>query len=420
MSTFSLSSAVSLEDPEQLFRVIEVVGQGSFGIVCTCEHITTGAIVAIKFIEIEDEEDESGNKGLLRELDIMKSSNGCAQMVQYHGSYLKEGHLMIVMEYCNGGSVQDIIKLCKVQLTEDQIGAILYHMLEGLQYLHTNKILHRDVKAGNVLLTSDGKAKLADFGVSARLMNADQKQKTVVGSPYWMSPEVIISTGYDHKADIWSLGITCLEMAEGRPPHYEISPMRVIFIIPHRPPPTLHDPSRWSPEFKNFVDSCLNKDPALRPTTVELLNHPFITRHKPQADLVIKELVEKNIPVLAEARAKKAAEGSDEDSDDEDNGANGLSISCGSVLRINTITKHAEVLGGKDRGESFDKTVVYRSFTPGASNEEEGSGTVIFQKGNTVLFRRGDADEGEGEDPEAYSSGSVVSQGSVIEHTTTL
>jgi len=408
MTTFSLSSAVSLEDPEQLFRVIEVVGQGSFGIVCTCEHLTTHAVVAIKFIEIEDEEDEPSNKGLLRELDIMKSSNGCPYIVQYHGSYLKEGHLMIVMEYCDGGSVQDIIKLCKAQLTEEQIAAIACQMLEGLQYLHTNKILHRDVKAGNVLVTSEGRAKLADFGVSARLMHSDQKQKTVVGSPYWMSPEVIISTGYDHKADIWSLGITCLEMAEGRPPHYEISPMRVIFIIPHRPSPTLHDANKWSPEFKNFIDLCLNKDPSQRPTTVELLNHPFITRSKPQSEQVIKELVLHNIPLLVEARARKAAEGSDDESDEDgENGANGLSISCGSVLKINTTTKHAVVVGGES-----DRTVVYRSFTPGQSGHEDDdeSGTVIYQKGSTVLLRRGENVEGEGEDPEAYDSGSFVTK----------
>jgi len=386
--------------------------QGSFGLVCTCEDLSTHNIVAIKFIEMEEDEEDDGasNKGLVRELDIMKSSNGCPSIVQYYGSYMKEGHLMIVMEYCDGGSVQDVLKLCKVQLIEEQIAAIAQSMLEGLAYLHEHRVLHRDVKAGNVLLSSSGQVKLADFGVSAQLMHADQKQKTVVGSPYWMSPEVIVSAGYDHKADIWSLGITCIEMAEGKPPHYDMSPVRVIFIIPHRPAPTLQDASKWSPEFSDFLKKCLCKDPAERPTAAQLLSHPFVTRNPPKDNnKIVKDLVTKCIPILVEARAKKAAKGSDsEDSDGEEESGTARNVACGSVVRINPVTKRGEVVDSKTGTDSSYGTVVYKSFTSKHDSEAEEDnphkkdGTVVFRKGGTVVYRPND--EGGEED----KSGSVV------------
>jgi len=224
-----------------------------------------------------------------------------------------------------------------------------------------------------------------------------------------MSPEVIVSAGYDHKADIWSLGITCIEMAEGKPPHYDMSPVRVIFIIPHRPAPTLQDPSKWSPEFTDFLKKCLCKDPGERPTAQQLLSHPFVTRNTPKDNgKIVKELVNKCIPLLVEARAKKAAKGSDsEESDTEEESNTVRNVACGSVVRINGVTKRGEVVDSKSGTDSSYGTVVYKSFTATEGGEDEDNphkkeGTVVFRKGGTVVFRPN------GEDDDDNKSGSVV------------
>jgi serine/threonine protein kinase len=144
-------------------------------------------------------------------------------------------------------------------------------MVKGLVYLHSHKILHRDLKAGNILLTSQGLAKLADFGVSAKQLHTEQRVISVVGSPYWMAPEVISvqkekAEGYDSKADIWSMAITAIELAEGKPPLFEIASLRVIFLIPTKDPPKLQQPDKWSKEFNDFLRVCLQKNPKDRPS----------------------------------------------------------------------------------------------------------------------------------------------------------
>jgi serine/threonine protein kinase len=183
------------------------------------------------------------------------------------------------MEYCDGGSVLDFVHMDKKRgFTEGEIAAVMWSTLQGLAHLHSNRIVHRDLKAGNILLTRAGGAKLSDFGVSAQLESGFAHRKTVVGSPFWMAPEIIQEVGHDFKADIWSLGISAIEMAEGQPPLSDINPMRVIFLIPSRPSPKLQDQARWSPEFHDFLARALNKNPAKRPTAQELLSHPFIVR----------------------------------------------------------------------------------------------------------------------------------------------
>jgi len=348
LKTSVKADEISKEDPEQLFRVLEVIGQGSFGIVCTCVNTSDNNIYAVKFIEIN--EDDSGD--LQNEIDILKATDKCSYVVKYHGSYLKENYLMIVMEYCGGGSVLDVMQVCGQPLTEQQISSVCLHVLRGLTYMHDHKILHRDIKSGNVLL-SDRAAKLADFGVSTKLLNTIQKHRTVVGSPYWMSPEVIKSSngasGYDHKADIWSLGITAIEMAETKPPLYDINPLRVIFVIPNRTPPTLKESEKWSDEFNDFVRLCLQKNPEDRPTAAQLLDHPFVKKAAATADDVIAELVEKSKPFLEESR--KPSKEREEDI--------GGTVKCGTVFQVNT----------------QNRTVVF-------SNDEENYDTVHF-KGNS-------------------------------------
>lgn len=190
------------------------------------------------------------------------------------------------MEYCGGGSVSDIMRLRKKTLTEEEISTILKDTLEGLVYLHARRKIHRDIKAGNILLNSEGHAKLADFGVAGQLTDTMAKRNTVIGTPFWMAPEVIQEIGYDCLADIWSLGITALEMAEGKPPYGDIHPMRAIFMIPTKPPPSFRNPDRWSPEFIDFVSRCLVKNPEHRSIASTLLQHEFITRAPPVGSLL--------------------------------------------------------------------------------------------------------------------------------------
>jgi len=359
---------ISSEDPELLFRVLEMIGQGSFGIVCTCVNTSDNKIYAVKFIEIN--EDDGGD--IQNEIDILKATTNCPNVVKYYGSYLKENYLMIVMEYCGGGSVLDVIQVCNRGMTEQQISSICLHSLRGLNYMHKNKILHRDIKAGNILLSNTGAAKLADFGVSTRLLTTIQKHKTVVGSPYWMSPEVIVApngaNGYDHKADIWSLGIAAIEMAEMKPPHYDINPLRVIFVIPNRTPPTLKEPSKWSPEFNDFVAQCLHKNAADRPSAEELLNHPFVTQAISTSESVIAALVETSQPLLEELR--KSSKDREEDV--------GGTVKAGTVIQVNTINRTA-VFADEDDEDDEDPYLTVKYDPARGGSYSSDSGSVIYK-----------------------------------------
>ncbi|GLV40093.1 hippo [Carabus blaptoides fortunei] len=216
---------------------------------------------------------------IIKEISIMQQCDS-PYIVKYYGSYFKNTDLWIVMEYCGAGSVSDMMRLRKKTLTEDEIATILSDTLKGLEYLHLRRKIHRDIKAGNILLNSEGHAKLADFGVAGQLTDTMAKRNTVIGTPFWMAPEVIQEIGYDCVADIWSLGITALEMAEGKPPYGDIHPMRAIFMIPTKPPPSFREPDRWTPEFIDFVSVCLIKNPEERATATDLLKHVFIGNAK--------------------------------------------------------------------------------------------------------------------------------------------
>jgi len=232
-------------------------------------------------------------------------------------------------------------------------------------YLHSHKILHRDIKAGNVLLTSEGRAKLADFGVSAKLTHTFQRKNTMVGSPYWMAPEVISQKkkeGYDAKTDIWSLGITAIELAEGKPPLFDIASLRVIFLIPARDPPTLKDQKKWSHEFNDFIATCLQKDPEKRPSSVELLKHPFVLKGlQKEKEPLLKTLVTECLPVIKEARKQKQNKKNKpatttEESDDDDDER----FTPGTIITVNTQTKEWSE-------KAYGTTVI---------NGDEGYGTV--------------------------------------------
>ncbi|XP_072947968.1 serine/threonine-protein kinase 4 isoform X2 [Epargyreus clarus] len=265
-----LSEESLTRQPEEVFDIICKLGEGSYGSVYKALHKESGQVLAIKQVPVDTDLQE-----IIKEISIMQQCDS-PYVVKYYGSYFKNTDLWIVMEYCGAGSVSDIMRLRKKTLSEDEIATILCDTLKGLEYLHRRRKIHRDIKAGNILLNTEGHAKLADFGVAGQLTDTMAKRNTVIGTPFWMAPEVIQEIGYDCVADIWSLGITALEMAEGKPPYGDIHPMRAIFMIPTKPPPSFREPDQWSPEFIDFVSQCLVKNPDERATAEYLLTHEFI------------------------------------------------------------------------------------------------------------------------------------------------
>ncbi|KAJ8938555.1 hypothetical protein NQ314_011444 [Rhamnusium bicolor] len=249
-------------------------GEGSYGSVYKALHKESDNVVAIKQVPLDTDLHE-----IIKEISIMQQCDS-PYVVKYYGSYFKNTDLWIIMEYCGAGSVSDIIRLRKKTLTECETATILSDALKGLEYLHSNRKIHRDIKAGNILLNTDGHAKLADFGVAGQLTETISKRNTVIGSPFWMAPEIILEIGYDCVADIWSIGITALEMAEGKPPYADIHPMRAVFMIPTKPPPSFRDPDRWSAEFIDFVSVCLVKNPCDRASATDLIQHVFLQKSK--------------------------------------------------------------------------------------------------------------------------------------------
>ncbi|XP_011910507.1 PREDICTED: misshapen-like kinase 1 isoform X8 [Cercocebus atys] len=285
----------ALRDPAGIFELVEVVGNGTYGQVYKTvkskperleqngRHVKTGQLAAIKVMDVTEDEEEE----IKQEINMLKKYSHHRNIATYYGAFIKKSppgnddQLWLVMEFCGAGSVTDLVKNTKGNaLKEDCIAYICREILRGLAHLHAHKVIHRDIKGQNVLLTENAEVKLVDFGVSAQLDRTVGRRNTFIGTPYWMAPEVIAcdenpDATYDYRSDIWSLGITAIEMAEGAPPLCDMHPMRALFLIPRNPPPRLKS-KKWSKKFIDFIDTCLIKTYLSRPPTEQLLKFPFI------------------------------------------------------------------------------------------------------------------------------------------------
>lgn len=254
------------------------IGKGAFGEVYRGISRTNGDPVAIKIIDLEDSQDDVGV--ISREIHALAQGQTCPQLVNYIGSHVCGTKLWIIMEYVDGGSVLDRVQGVG-RLQDQQIAIVCREVLKGLQYLLAEQRIHRDIKAANILLGEDGVVKLADFGATKQLTMTMTKANTFVGSPYWMAPEVLANQNYDHKADIWSLGVTCIECVNGKPPNHGLPPLRIIMMIPNQAPPQLDPSNNHDPHFVDFVQRCLKINPRDRPSVSDLLRHPFIASAGP-------------------------------------------------------------------------------------------------------------------------------------------
>ncbi|XP_038151877.1 mitogen-activated protein kinase kinase kinase kinase 4 isoform X3 [Cyprinodon tularosa] len=315
----------ALRDPAGIFELVEVVGNGTYGQVYKGRHVKTGQLAAIKVMEVTEEEEEE----IKLEINMLKSYSHHRNIATYYGAFIKKGpagqdhQLWLVMEYCGAGSVTDLVKKTKGNcLKEDWIAYICREVLRGLSHLHSHHVIHRDIKGQNVLLTENAEVKLVDFGVSAQLDKTIGRRNTFIGTPYWMAPEVIAcdenpDATYDYRSDLWSLGITALEMAEGAPPLCDMHPMRALFLIPRNPAPRLKS-KKWSKRFLSFVDSCLVKNHMHRPTTDALLKHAFIRdlANERQVRIMLKDHLDRTRKKREKEDQEFKYSGSEDEEDD--------------------------------------------------------------------------------------------------------
>ncbi|SGZ56374.1 CIC11C00000004857 [Sungouiella intermedia] len=290
--------------PAEDYHVETFLGRGSFGEVFRARNLKSGQTLALKVIDL----DEAGDiDELIKEIHFLSHIRS-KYLTRHFETFLQETKMWIVLEYCGGGSCSDLLKVFG-KLNEDVTARIIRDVLRGIEYLHAQKKVHRDIKLANILLTDQGEIKLADFGVSGEMSLTRTKRNTMVGTPYWMAPEVIqrSAKGYGTKADIWSAGITTIELVTGHPPYSSMDPMKALFEIPKRKPPSL-DGRRHSNNIKDFVRYCLVKSPSQRPSASTLLHHHFITSC-PEVDIATlvreKKIREEALPPAKQKRHEK-------------------------------------------------------------------------------------------------------------------
>nr|XP_021140610.1 nik-related protein kinase isoform X3 [Columba livia] len=301
-------------------------GRGNERSVSLGRHVKTGQLAAIKVMNVTENEEEE----IKLEINMLKKYSHHRNIATYYGAFVKKSpagqddQLWLVMEYCGAGSVTDLVKKTKGNcFKEDWIAYICREVLRGLAHLHAHHVIHRDIKGQNVLLTENAEVKLVDFGVSAQLDRTIGRRNTFIGTPYWMAPEVIAceenpDSTYDYRSDLWSLGITAIEMAEGAPPLCDMHPMRALFLIPRNPPPKLKS-RKWSKKFLNFVESCLVKNYLHRPSTETLLKHSFIRdmQNERQVRIMLKDHLDRTRKKKGEKEETDYDYSGSEEEDDE-------------------------------------------------------------------------------------------------------
>ena len=353
----------------------------SFGKVFKARNTTTAELAAVKIIPVEQDAGE-----VSREIETLKQCDA-PNIVKYFGSVSKDGELWIIMEFCVGSSLSDIMEARGRCLNEAQIAAAVAGTLDGLRYLHARGFIHRDVKAGNLLLSDSGMVKLADFGVSRTLSSTISRCGTIIGTPFWMAPEVIRDnpTGYDAKADVWSLGITTIELAEGQPPYSNLHPLRAIFLIPSKPPPTFNEPERWSANLVAFVSACLQKEPDVRPTSAELgINACVVTGREVQAAGILRTLVCAALEPLSEWRQRRHSVSSAQAMANTQRLCGDGSVAGTTNLRGDAVG-NTHIHGGAAVSESgtavFKSSSAVSSFTSDTGDAVVSNGTTVFRSG---------------------------------------
>ncbi|MBN3318419.1 M4K5 kinase, partial [Atractosteus spatula] len=287
---------ISTRNPQDDFEILHRVGGGTYGEVYKARNKQSGELAAIKIIKTEPEDDFS----VIQQEIVMVKSCTHSNIVAYFGSYIRANKLWICMEYCGGGSLQDVYHVTG-PLSEQQIAYVCREMLKGLEYLHSQKKIHRDIKGANILLNDQGEVKLADFGISAQITATFARRMSFIGTPYWMAPEVAaveIKGGYNELCDIWSVGITAIELAELQPPMFDVHPLRVLFLMSKSgyQPPKLKDKAKWSSVFHNFIKMMLIRNPKKRPNATKMLTHVFVTQSNLNRTLTLELLEQMRHP----------------------------------------------------------------------------------------------------------------------------